>query len=164
MKKESDILADVYESVRNLSMRFIAPLKDLDIYTRIEVKNTKFNSAHWILAHLVWTEHFLLNRGLGGEEMEINWLDQYSFGSNPDDVKIKPTFDEIMKRLDEVHERAMQNIKSLSDEQLQEDNKIGASFGGSKSKRTLIIHAIRHEPMHIGQLSWILKTNGLSFA
>ncbi|MEZ4823207.1 MAG: DinB family protein [Ignavibacteria bacterium] len=70
--------------------------------------------------------------------------------------------EEVLKTMDEVHEKALTVIKNQTDEQLDEDNLFGESFGGSKSKRTLIIHAIRHEPMHIGQLSWILKSNGLT--
>ena len=163
-KKESEILADVYEKVRGLSLRFISGLKDLDIDKRLEVDGIKFNSARWILAHLVWTEHFLLVEGVGGENMKIDWIDEYGFGSDPDNIKTKPTYEEILEKLDEVHKRAVEIVKGLSDEQLEEDNYIEANFGGSKSKRNVITHAIRHEPMHIGQISWILKSNGIKYA
>lgn len=159
-KTESQILCEVYERVRALSKMFIASLKDIEVDNRLEINNTKFNSAYWILAHLVWTEHFLIVRGVGDKDMEIEWLDEYGFGTDPDKVKSKPPFEEILRRLDEVHAEAVKIISGLTDNQIEEDNHIGASFGGSKSKRNLIIHAIRHEPMHIGQLSWILKANG----
>ncbi|HMS34747.1 MAG TPA: DinB family protein [Ignavibacteria bacterium] len=161
---ESEILADVYEKVRGLSKMFISGLKDVDINKRLEIDNIKFNSAYWIVAHLVWTEHFLLVQGVGGENMKIEWLDEYAYGTDPDSVKTKPPYEEILKRLDEVHAKAVEIIKGLSDEQLEEDNLIGANFGGSKAKRNVITHAIRHEPMHIGQISWILKSNGIKYA
>lgn len=161
---ESEILADVYEKVRGLSKMFISGLKDVDINKRLEIDNIKFNSAYWIVAHLVWTEHFLLVQGVGGENMKIEWLDEYAYGTDPDSVKTKPPYEEILKRLDEVHAKAVEIIKGLSDEQLDEDNLIGANFGGSKAKRNVITHAIRHEPMHIGQISWILKSNGIKYA
>lgn len=162
-KTEGEILADVYEKVRGLSKMFISGLKDVDIEKRLEINNVKFNSAQWILAHLVWTEHFLIIVGVGGENMNIDWIDEYGFGSNPDEVKTKPSKEEILKKMDEVHTKAVQIIRSLSDEQLEEDNNINANFGGSKNKRNVITHAIRHEPMHIGQISWILKSNGISY-
>lgn len=163
-KSEGEILADVYEKVRGLSKMFISGLKDVDIDKRMEIDNVKFNSARWILAHLVWTEHFLLIEGVGGGNMNIDWLNEYGFGSDPDKIKTQPSREEIMKKLDEVHDKAVRIIRGLSDEQLEEDNNINANFGGSKSKRNVITHAIRHEPMHIGQISWILKSNGISYA
>lgn len=163
-KSEANVLADVYGNVRSLSKLFISALKDIDKDQRLEINDVKFNSAYWIVAHLVWTEHFLIIQGVAGENMNIDWIDEYGFGSTPDDIKIKPVYDEILKTLDDVHTRAVKIIRGLSDEQLENENYINATFGSSKSKRAVIMHAIRHEPMHIGQLSWILKTNGKSFA
>ncbi|MDQ3022520.1 MAG: DinB family protein [Bacteroidota bacterium] len=163
-KTEAQVLMEVYENVRGLSKMFITPLIDIDIDHRLEINDTKFNSAYWIIAHLVWTEHFLLVQGVGGEDMNIPWLEEYSFGTNPDEVKTKPPYEEVLKKLDEVHQKAVEIVKGLSDVQLDEENHVNASFGGLKNKRNVIIHAIRHEPMHIGQLTWILKSNGLKFA
>ena len=163
-KTESEILADVYEKVRSLSKMFIGGLKDIDTEKRLEIDNIKFNSAYWIVAHLVWTEHFLIIQGVGGEDMKIDWLNEYGFGSDPEKVKTKPPFEEILKKLDEVHIKAVEIITGLSDKQLEEDNFIDTNFGGLKAKRNVITHAIRHEPMHIGQISWILKSNGIKFA
>jgi uncharacterized damage-inducible protein DinB len=162
-KTESEILADVYGKVRSLSKMYISGLKDVDINKRLEIDKIKFNSAYWIVAHLVWTEHFLLIEGVGGEDMKIDWLNEYAYGTDPDAVKSKPSYEEILKKLDEVHSKALEIIKGLSDEQLEEDNFIDANFGGSKAKRNVITHAIRHEPMHTGQISWILKSYGIKY-
>ncbi|MCB0726405.1 MAG: DinB family protein [Ignavibacteriae bacterium] len=163
-KSESEILAEVYEMVRGLSIFYLSNLSKIDIDKRIEADGIKYNSAYWIAAHLVWTEHSLILNGIAGEDMKIDWLNDYAYGCDPDKIKNKPPIEEVLKTMDEVHEKALTVIKNQTDEQLDEDNLFGESFGGSKSKRTLIIHAIRHEPMHIGQLSWILKSNGLTFA
>ncbi len=163
-KTEGEVLADVYAKVRGLSNMFISALKDVDIHKQVQIGDVKFNSPYWIVAHLVWTEHFLIIEGVGGEKMNIDWIDEYSFGTNPEDIKTSPPYEEVLKRLNETYERALQIIKGLKSDQLEEDNNIDVSFGGAKTKRNVIIHAIRHEPMHIGQISWILKTNGLKFA
>jgi len=160
-KTEAQVLADAYESVRNLSKFYLSKINGFDIDKCIVSGDIKFNSAHWIAGHLVWTEHFLLIQGLGKESLDIPWLEQYGFGSNPDEIKIKPDFKDIMEKLDEVHELAVKNILELTDEEIDKENAINAAFGGVNSKRNLIKHAIRHEPMHIGQLSWILKANGI---
>lgn len=163
-KSEATVLADVYEDVRSLSKLFISALKDIDKDKILELNGVKFNNAYWIVAHLVWSEHFLIIQGVAGDNLNIDWINEYGFGSKPENIKIKPSFDEIIKTLDEVHSAAVKIISELSDEQLDEENLINANFGSANSKRAVIKHAIRHEPMHIGQLSWILKTYGISFA
>ena len=163
-KSEGEVLADVYSRVRGLSNMFISALKDVDVNKQLQIGDIKFNSPYWIVAHLVWTEHFLIIEGVAGESMNIDWLEEYAYGTNPDEVKTKPPFEELIQKLNETHSRALEIIKNTKDEELEEENNIGANFGGSKSKRTVITHAIRHEPMHIGQISWILKTNGKKFA
>jgi len=163
-KTEAIVLSEVYAKVRGLSNMFISGLKDVDVNKQLQIGDVKFNSPYWIVAHLVWTEHFLIVEGVGGKNLNIDWIDEYSYGTNPEEIKTKPPFEEVLKRLNDTHVCALEIIKELKDEQLDEDNYIDASFGGTKSKRNVIIHAIRHEPMHIGQISWILKTNGLKFA
>ncbi len=160
-KTEAQILADTYDTMRNLSAFYISKLKDIDVNKQYSIDGVKFNSAYWIIAHLVWTEHFLLVKGIGDKSMDIPWLDEYGFGSDPEEVKTKPDFEEVMKKRDEVHKIAMEILNSLSDEEMDKPNYLNANFGGVNNKRNVIKHAIRHEPMHIGQLSWILKVNGV---
>ena len=160
-KTEANILVETFESVRNLSRYYLSNLKDIDVYRKIELDGKTFNSPYWITAHLVWTEHNLLYEAMCGEKMQIEWLEKFSRGSEPPVEKEFPEFQIILKTLDEVHAKAMKLIASLSDEQLDEPNALGYSFGGVNSRRAVIKHAIRHEPMHIGQISWYLKLNGV---
>ncbi len=160
-KTQSQILGETYESVRNLTKLYFSKFDGIDLNKQLELNGVKFNSPQWLAAHLVWTEHFLIIKGLGNKSLDIPWLEEYSFGSNPDEIKTKLSYDEIMKKMDEVHTEAMSIISSLTDEQMEEPNHIGVTFGDSNTKRKILIHAIRHEPMHAGQLSWILKANGI---
>jgi uncharacterized damage-inducible protein DinB len=161
-KTEAQVLAGAYEAARSLSDFYISKFENLDINKQLESDGVKFNSAHWILAHLVWTEHFLLVQGIGNKSMDIPWLEEYMIGTNPDDAKTKMTFSELMGHRKKVHEEAIKILNELSDEEIEKPNYIDAKFGGVNNKRNLITHTIRHEPMHIGQLSWILKFNGVA--
>jgi uncharacterized damage-inducible protein DinB len=154
-------LIKAFEMARNLSKFYISKLDVIDLKKEYEIKGVKLNSAYWILAHTVWTEHFLIIEGIGGESLGIEWLNDFGFGSSPEAIKNGPSYEEIMKRMEDVHQKAVEILNSMTDEQMQEDNNIEASFGGSNSKESVLMHAIRHEPMHIGQLSWILKINGV---
>ena len=154
-------LIKAFEMARNLSKFYISKLDGLDIHKVYEINGIKMNSAYWMLAHLVWTEHFLIIEGIGGESMGIEWLNDYGFGSEPDKLEDQPTIDEVKLRSEEVHKRAIEILNGMTDEMMQEENNIEADFSGSKSKENVLMHAIRHEPMHIGQISWILKANGV---
>jgi len=159
MKSEVKTLLEAYESVRNLSKFYISNLDKEKVHERYEINGVKFNSAYWLVTHLTWTEHYLIIQGIGNKDLNIPWLDEYGYGTNPVEIKTRPDFDEVLKLFDEVHAKAVEVINSTPDEQLDEPNHIDLSFGGKTDKRTLLKHAIRHEPMHIGQISWILKVS-----
>lgn len=156
-KTEVQTLLDAFESVRNLSKFYLSKLDKERIHYQLESNGIKFNSAYWLVAHLIWTERFLILQGVGGKDMEDHWLDEYGFGSNPVEVKTRPDFEEILKLMDDIHAKAIEILKSLNDAGLDEPNYTKMTFGGNSDKRALLKHAIRHEPMHIGQISWILK-------
>jgi uncharacterized damage-inducible protein DinB len=160
-KSESQILADTFEAVRGLTKFYISKLENLDIRKQYTINGVSLNTALWITAHLVWTEHSLLIEGLGGKKMDIPWLEEFSIGSSTANKDTWPEYDEVLKRMDEVHNTAMKLLRSLSDDELDKPNLIDANFMGKNSKRNVITHAIRHEPMHTGQISWILKLNSV---
>lgn len=158
---KTQLLIQTYQMARDLSKYYISQMEGIDIHKVYEINGVKVNSAYWILAHLVWTEHFLIVEGIGGESMGIEWLNDFGFGSLPEDIKEQPPIEEVKLRFEEVHAKAIEILSSTSDEQMEAENNIEANFGGSKDKLHVLMHAIRHEPMHIGQLSWILKANGI---
>jgi uncharacterized damage-inducible protein DinB len=157
-------LIDTYEMARNLSKYYISKLEGIDLKKQYEFNGVKFNSAYWIVAHLAWTEHFLIIEGIGGDAMGIEWLNDFGFGSVPDDVKNEPSYEEVLKTLSEIHTKAIDILGKMTDEELAQENNINANFGGKTNKEVVLMHAIRHEPMHIGQLSWILKASGVKMA
>jgi hypothetical protein len=158
------ILIDTYEMARRLSSVYISKLEGLDINKQYEINGVKMNSAYWIVAHLAWTEHFLIIEGVGGDSLGIEWLNDFCFGSSPGEIKYAPPYSEVLKTLGEIHTKAIEILNNLSDVELEEENNINANFGGKTNKEVVIMHAIWHEPMHIGQLSWILKANGIKMA
>jgi hypothetical protein len=160
-KTEAQSLLGAFEAVRNLSKFYISNLDKTKVHERYELNGVKMNSAYWLTTHLVWTERFLIIQGIGGKDMDEHWLDEYGFGSIPDEIKTKPDFDEILKLMDEIHAKAIEIIDPLTEAQLDETNYINASFGGKNDKRAILRHAIRHEPMHVGHISWILKANNV---
>jgi uncharacterized damage-inducible protein DinB len=159
--KETEILADTFQIVRNLTKFYFSHFPEEKIHDELCVNGVKFNTAYWLAAHLVWTEHFLILQGVGNKSMDIPWINEFKIGSTPERKDSWPEYNEIKKTMDTVHEEAMKVIKELPDDELEKRNYLDYTFGGVNSKRMLITHVIRHEPMHVGQLSWLLKLHGV---
>jgi uncharacterized damage-inducible protein DinB len=159
-KSESHILAELLESSRNLTKRYLGWLKDVDFEKRYPVKGVTLNNALWVTAHLVCAEHTLLIEALGKEPMKIPWIKEFRGGTKPLPPGKGPTFKEMLQKMDTVHCTALKAVKSLQDEDLNQPNALGHKFGEKNDlKRTIIHHAILHEAFHAGQLGWICKLN-----
>ncbi|MDZ4847200.1 MAG: DinB family protein [Chitinophagales bacterium] len=161
-RTEANILADNYESVRLLTKWYISKLKDVDMKKEFIVEGKSLNSAYWLVAHLIWAENFLLLQALGGKSTDIPWLEKFKIGSKLSELnKDVPEVKQLLEAWKEIHPAAMQHVRSLSDETLAKDNPMGFGFGGDNSHRMMIQHAIRHEAMHTGHLSWLCKLYGV---
>ena len=160
-KSEAVLLADTYQHVRNLTKWYFSLLKPVDPYKNWEVNGVKLNNLVWLASHMTWAENMLLLQGTGGTGADISWLEHYSISgdgtlhSNEHDLKT------VLDALKSVHEKAMEHIQTLSDEKMDAENSFGMGFGGIKTNRMLIQHAIRHEAMHTGHLSWLCKINNV---
>jgi uncharacterized damage-inducible protein DinB len=156
---QSETLANTFQSVRALTKFYFSRFPEDKLKEELKVNGVTFNTAYWLAAHLAWTQHFLIVQGVADKNLNIPWLEEFKISSTPEPKDSWPSFNEIMESMDKINEEAMNIIKGLTDEQLDEENYLGFSFGGVNSKRALINHCIRHEPMHVGQLSWLLKLN-----
>lgn len=159
--KETEILANTFQTVRNLTKYYFSLFPDDKLHEETIINGKKLNTAYWLAAHLVWTEHFLILQGVGNINMCIPWLNEFEIGSTPSKKNAWPEYKEVMDTMDMVHDKAINVIKELPDEELNKENYLNYTFSGVNSKKVLITHAIRHEPMHVGQLSWLLKIHGV---
>ena len=145
-KTKGQVYAEAFESIRNITKLYLSNVEDNFLRTRYEINGAKLNSAYWINAHLVWAEHYLIVRAVGNKNMDIPWLEQFGVGTIADKA---------------TQELDINILKSLPDEELGKPNHINASFDNEKTKDAVIKHCIRHEPMHAGHISWILKISGV---
>jgi len=160
-RTESSILADAFESTRQLTRFYMSKLKGTDMFKEFYIDGQKLNSAYWIIAHLVWEENFLAVKALGGKPIETDWLEKFGFGSTMPTKEDVPPIEGVLSTWKVVHENSMNHLKIISDSEMDKENALGFSFAGSKSYRTVIHHLIRHEAMHTGHLSWICKLTGV---
>lgn len=156
---EPAILWDTYQKTRDLTKWYLSKLKEVDVHKQWEVNGVKLNSILWLTTHIAWAENMLILQGTRGPAVELAWLEHYRIGADGSAHEADHTMREALDAVKLVHERAAAHVLSLSEEQLNTENAHGFGFGGDKSYRMLIQHAIRHEGIHAGHLSWLCKIN-----
>ena len=164
MMTTAETLLNTFNETRSLSNYYFNKLKDTDINCSFEVNEIPLNSAKWIMAHLVWAEEFLILGALGGERISMDWFEKVAFGTPMCSSEELPDIETILSSMKTVHEAVIQFVPNLSDEFLEQKNEMGMKFGPNDSKRYLLMHAIRHEGTHAGQLGWLCKINQLKTA
>jgi hypothetical protein len=163
MKSEAKVLAETMHDVRRLTIFYFKQLENVDVFQRFPIGDSGayFNSAYWIMAHLAVTENFLLLHSIGGERLPIPWARLFGIGSSGDNPENGPGLDEILKVQKEVHKTAIDFISSLSDGDLMLPSVNGFAFGSEDTRAAVIRHAIRHEGVHTGHLSWLCRLHGI---
>ena len=157
--KEAIVLNDTFQKTRDLTRWYLSLLKDSDPYKHWEINGTSLNSVIWVASHIAWAENFLVLKGTGGEALEIDWLEHYNISSDGKLHHPEHDMKTVMATMKAVHEKASAHLLTLSDDEMEAENGVGFGFGGIKTNRILVQHAIRHEAMHTGHLSWLCKIN-----
>lgn len=158
---EAQVLADTLDKTRDLTRFYLSNLKEVNPEEPIVVNGENINSLYWICAHLLWAENNLAIRMCGGESVAPEWAENFAIKSSGVLPADKPDFKTLLQEMKRVHEAALQYIRTLTTEQLNEENTAQFHFGdGNTSKRLMIQHCIRHEGTHLGQLSLIARILG----
>jgi uncharacterized damage-inducible protein DinB len=159
-RTESQILAEMMDKTRQLTRFYISNLKNIDPYAPIDFGGKRFNSLYWLTAHLIWAEDNLIMIGTGAPSTAPDWISHYQLGADASLHEGHGDYKELLSEMKRVHEEALRYLQTFNDEQLNDDNVLGFHFGdGDASKRMIIMHTIRHEGTHIGNLAWMCKMN-----
>ena len=157
-RTETQILADMMDKSRQLTRFYISNLKAVDPYIPIEFGGKTFNSVYWLTAHLIWAEDYLIVQGTGAKSVAPDWVKHYHLGSDGSLHEGHGDYKALLNDMRQVHESAMHYLRGLDDAILDKDNTLGFHFGdGDATNRFIIMHAVRHEGGHSGNLAWLCK-------
>lgn len=154
-------LAETLNYTRHITLMYFDKLKTTNLHQQFTVNHIELNSPYWIIAHLTVTENYLCLRSTGGEIVKFSWAKLFGLGSIPPKPEDCPPFGEIFTTFNEVHQKSVAHLKTLTDDQLELPTTSGIKFGGVDSYRRVISHAIAHEGTHAGQLAWLCKLHGI---
>jgi uncharacterized damage-inducible protein DinB len=157
-RTETHILADMLDKTRALTRFYISNLKNADPYTAVEFGGKTFNSIYWLTAHIVWAEDNLIMQGTGAGSVAPEWIRHYSIKSDGSLHEGHGDYKALLDEMKRVHQACLEHLRHMDDSELDKDNVFGFQFGdGDASNRLIIMHAIRHEGTHIGNLAWLSK-------
>ncbi len=160
-RSEAEILAHTMDRARQYSRYYLSLLKDQDPHRRFICEGKPLNTAFWLVAHLATSENGLLLRGTGGPFEKFSWAKHFTLGSAGLPKEQCPPYEEVWATFKAVHEKAMAHLPTLSAEQLDSPNITGLPLIGD-TVRDVITHAIRHEALHTGHISWLCRLYGVT--
>ncbi len=161
MPTEAEVLAYTMSKTREYTLFYFNKLKDQDLHRRFVCAGKELNSAYWLMAHIAVTQNGLLLMSTGGPFEKFTWAKHFGRGGAglpPDQC---PPFAEVYETFERIHAKAIAYVASLPDVALEGPNLTGISLIGT-SVRDVVIHAIRHEGLHTGHLSWLCKLHGVT--
>jgi len=121
----------------------------------------------WQVGHLAYAEYSLALRRIRGErEDDQQWLDRrfmtlFGKGSRPDSADATcPDPDELRHMLDRVHEKTLEEISRLSENQLDEPDLGANRHPFFDTKFGSLLWCGRHEMVHAGQIGLLRRLLG----
>lgn len=158
--RAQQILADTVDNTRQLTRFYLRKSEGLDYSKRFEIEGFTTNNIHWIIAHLAWAESFLILKAVADQNIDVPWLKKFEIGTESPGYSDFPSLEETKEVFNDIHRKSLEIIKALPDEGLNRSNHTGLKFGNDDSKLGMIKHCIRHEAMHTGQISWLVRMMG----
>lgn len=154
-------LAESFDLARQLTKFYLSKLKGQDVHQRIEAGGQQLNSIYWFVGHLIWAEHNLLVIGTGGKPIEgFEKWNVFKIGEKHKE-SYSFTYEELWNDFKMVHEYSLKRLSEISDLDLSKPNTINLRFIEKNDIATLIMHAVRHEASHAGQLGILCKLLGI---
>lgn len=158
---EPQLLALMVERAREYARLYLRHLKDSDPHHEFSVDGRTLNTQYWTVAHLTVTQNWLLLRATGGPFEKFSWAKFFNLGSTPPARELCPPYEEVWAMFHAIHEKAVPHVAGLTEEALVQPHAALMKLGGQDMVRDVILHHIRHESFHTGQLAWLCKLQGI---
>lgn len=166
MPTEGAALAYTVEKTREYTHFYLRKLVEgvpdqQALHRRFVCEGNELNSAYWLIAHIAVTQNGLLLMSTGGPFEKFSWAKHFGRGGAGLPPEQCPPLNELLETFDRIHTKAVAHITAMPDSALEGPNVTGITMIGT-TVRDVIIHAIRHEALHTGHLSWVCKLHGIA--
>ena len=163
-KSELETLRNMVDVTRQLAHSALKKLEEktqAELQTRFEANGKKLNSVYWLVPHMAWAQSNLILRSTGGPNPELSWMKLFALGKPAEEGENSGIpYEELYAGFKKVHQLSMDHLATLDPALLDSENKLNWEILGGKTMRNTIMHHIRHENNHIGQLLWLVNLHG----
>ena len=163
IEQHRDLAIGQIEFARRYSLELLSNTPH-DLWFTIP-SNAPTNVA-WQAGHLAYSQYGLLvfrQRGREPEDLELmpgTFRKKYGRGTTPDsDASSQPTPDELLQRLDVIHTRSLEVVRSIDPQVLLEE--IDMPYAVYPNKLGAILFCPLHEQIHSGQIGLLRRMLGL---
>jgi len=160
MTSEPITLANMLDFTRQMTLFYLKQAGNVDKAKTFTIGDYTTNSIQWIIAHLAWAETYLILRGVGNHDYHKSWFELFAMGKPSPAANKFPAYKEVFSTFNQVHKTAIAIIRDLPDAALDEINHIDLKLAAGQAKRIVIMHCIRHENAHTGQIGILLRMHG----
>lgn len=157
----AETLAASLDAARNYTRYYFSKLKGQDLHRAFTCEGRELNTAYWLMAHVTSSENWLILRGTGGDLVKLPWARLFNVGRTPPRPDELPPIEDILAASKEVHEKALAHLRGLGDADLAQPHQAMMDLGGDGTCMEVVLHAIRHEAGHAGQLGTLCKLYGV---
>ena len=158
---KSLIIAEQMDNTRELTRYYLSKLKEADVYQSFTCNDKKLNPIIWELGHLAVSQNWLVLYLGHGTPEKIEWGKLFALGATPPKKEEYPPYEEIWNMFKRVHDKAINHVSSLNDDDLDSVPKKEIPFIKENNLKNLFMHSIRHEGIHAGHISWLCKLHNI---
>jgi uncharacterized damage-inducible protein DinB len=165
MNQRAKLLADAMNGSREWTLRLIADLTGDDWTYQ---PKPGLHHCLWLCGHLACAESLLiLVRCAGQNDPNAAFSRHFQIGKPISDAKSGdfPSHDAVVETMAATHLAVMAVIQEMDDEVLDQPcfGKDGAIHPHYRTNAEAIVHAVRHEGFHAGQIAMIRRLLGKTF-
>lgn len=157
---EMKILAHMVESARELTRFYLKHAEEADKHKTHTINGYTTNSILWTVAHLAWSQEYLILKSVANKDLGIPWFELFVIGKEQPATELLPPWEEVLTAFNDVHKGTMELLRSLPDSVLDELNHGDLEISTRRKKRELIVHFCRHECAHAGQIGLMIRMQG----
>lgn len=147
-------LADMMENSRQFTLWYMKKVPLERWKEVVNVDGVILNHPYWTLGHLAWTDVFMVLKPLNSNYNSPTLVNQFGINTKPDSEN-DLSIDDLKEMANEIHLAKIELVKSLSDEAL--DGSFPLTMLKFASTYHALMHNIRHEGIHAGQISVFCK-------
>lgn len=151
---KADFLADMMLNMRQLTLWYMKKVPLEHWKDNVEVDGVLLNHPFWTLGHLAWVDVSMCLKIINPTYEAPKLIHTFGFKTKPD-AETDISIEELKEAAENIFNDKLELVRSLQDKDLEAPFPV--PFLKFESTYHALMHSIRHEGIHAGQISVFCK-------